>query len=55
VLGGVVVRGASVECSVLGARATIDADCVLEEAVVLPGARIAAGCRLRRVIVDADT
>jgi glucose-1-phosphate adenylyltransferase len=53
--GGVVVRGASVDCSVLGAGVTIEPDCVLEEAVVLPGARIAAGCRLRRVIVDADS
>ena len=52
---GVVVRGASVERCVLSTGVTIEADCVLEEAVVLPGARIAPGCRLRRVIIDAES
>jgi len=52
---GVVVRGASVERCVLSTGVTIEADFVLEEAVVLPGARIAPGCRLRRVIIDAES
>jgi len=28
--------------------------CVVDEAVVLPGARIGAGCKLHRVIIDTN-
>lgn len=51
--GGVLVRGATVVGSVLGTRVQIGEDSHVEEAVVLPDARIGRSCRLRRVIVDA--
>jgi glucose-1-phosphate adenylyltransferase len=53
--GGVVIRGAAVTNSVLSSNVRIDEGSTLDEAVVLPGARIGSGCRLRRVIIDADT
>ena len=51
--GGVVVRGATVTNSVLASNVHVGDSTVLDEAVVLPNARIGANCRLRRVIVDA--
>ena len=51
--GGVVVRGATVTNSVLAGNVQVDEGTLLDEAVVLPGARIGANCKLRRVIVDA--
>jgi glucose-1-phosphate adenylyltransferase len=47
------VRGATVTNSVLGGNVRVAEGTLLDEAVVLPGARIGANCRLRRVIVDA--
>ncbi len=49
---GVVVRGAYVTRSVLSPEVHIGEGSVLDQAVVLPGARIGSNCRLRRVIVD---
>jgi glucose-1-phosphate adenylyltransferase len=51
--GGVVIRGAAVTNSVLSSNVQIGAGSTLDEAVVLPGARIGSNCRLRRVIIDA--
>jgi glucose-1-phosphate adenylyltransferase len=51
--GGVVVRGATVTNSVLAGNVHVGEGTLLDEAVVLPGARIGANCKLRRVIVDA--
>ena len=51
--GGVVIQGATVTNSVLAGNVRVAEETVLEEAVVLPGARIGANCRLRRVIIDA--
>ncbi len=51
---GVVVRGATVTNSVLSGSVRVDEGSLLDEAVVLPGARIGTNCKLRRVIVDAD-
>src|SRR5262249_29627609 len=51
--GGVVVRGAQVTNSVLASDVYVSEGSSLDEAVVLPGARIGSNCRLRRVIVDA--
>ena len=53
--GGTVVRGAVITNSVLGTKVSIERDTLLDESVVLPGARIGANCSLRRVIVDCDT
>ena len=51
--GGVVVRGATVTNSVLAGNVHIAEGTLLDESVVLPGARIGSSCKLRRVIVDA--
>jgi glucose-1-phosphate adenylyltransferase len=51
--GGVVVRGATVTNSVLASNVRVAEGTLLDESVVLPGARIGANCKLRRVIVDA--
>jgi glucose-1-phosphate adenylyltransferase len=51
--GGVVVRGATVTNSVLAGNVQVAEGTLLDEAVVLPGARIGANCKLRRVIIDA--
>jgi glucose-1-phosphate adenylyltransferase len=53
--GGVIIRGAAVTNSVLSSNVRIGEGSTLDEAVVLPGARIGSNCRLRRVIIDADT
>jgi glucose-1-phosphate adenylyltransferase len=51
--GGVVIKGATVTNSVLSGNVHVAEGTLLDEAVVLPGARIGANCRLRRVIVGA--
>lgn len=51
--GGVVVQGATVTHSVLGGNVTVAEGSLLDEAVILPDARIGPNCQLRRVIVDA--
>jgi glucose-1-phosphate adenylyltransferase len=51
--GGVVVRGATVTNSVLSGNVHVADGTLIDEAVVLPNARIGANCKLRRVIVDA--
>jgi glucose-1-phosphate adenylyltransferase len=51
--GGVVIRGATITNSVLSSNVHVDDGAVVEESVVLPGARIGANCKLRRVVVDA--
>ena len=51
--GGVVVRGATVTNSVLAGNVHVAEGTVLDESVVLPGARIGTNCKLRRVIIDA--
>jgi glucose-1-phosphate adenylyltransferase len=51
---GVVVHSAVVTNSVLSSKTEVGEGSTLDEAVVLPGARIGANCRLRRVVVDAD-
>ena len=43
---------AAVTNSVLSSRAQIGEGSTLDEAVVLPGARIGSSCHLRRVIID---
>lgn len=52
--GGVVIRGAAVTSSVLASGVLVGEGSVLDEAVVLPRARIGSNCRLRRVILDED-
>jgi glucose-1-phosphate adenylyltransferase len=51
--GGVLVRGATVTNSVLAGNVSVAEGSLVDEAVILPNARIGCNCRLRRVIVDA--
>jgi glucose-1-phosphate adenylyltransferase len=51
--GGVVIRGATVTNSVLSPGVHVGEGSHLDEAVVLPNARIGANCKLRRVIIDS--
>ncbi len=51
--GGVVVRGATVSNSVLAGNVHVNEGTLIDEAVVLPNARIGANCKLRRVIIDS--
>lgn len=53
--GGAIVRGATVTNSVLAHNVRVDEASTLDEAVVLPNARIGGHCRLRRVIVADGT
>ena len=51
---GTVVGRSTVTRCVLSTNARVGDGALLDEAVVLPGARIGAGCKLRRVIVDSN-
>jgi glucose-1-phosphate adenylyltransferase len=50
---GTVIGGATVTHSVLSTNVRVGDGTMLDEAVVLPNARIGANCRLRRVIIDS--
>jgi glucose-1-phosphate adenylyltransferase len=52
VAGGCIVSGSSVRRSVLFTGVNIHSYCSVDEAVILPGADIGQGCRLRKVVVD---
>jgi glucose-1-phosphate adenylyltransferase len=52
VAGGCIVSGSSVRRSVLFTGVTVQSFSCVDEAVVLPGANIGQGCRLRKVVVD---
>jgi glucose-1-phosphate adenylyltransferase len=54
VSGGCVVSGASVHNSLLFSKVRVHSHAHLAEAVVLPGADIGRGARLRKVVVDRD-
>ncbi|HTU58228.1 MAG TPA: sugar phosphate nucleotidyltransferase [Polyangiales bacterium] len=51
---GTVVGRSSVTRSVLSTNVRVADGSVLDEVVVLPGARIGSGCKLRRCIVDSN-
>jgi glucose-1-phosphate adenylyltransferase len=51
---GTVVGRSSVTRSVLSTNARVADGSLLDEVVVLPGARIGSGCKLRRCIVDSN-
>jgi glucose-1-phosphate adenylyltransferase len=51
---GSVVGRSSVTRSVLSTNARVGDGSLLDEVVVLPGARIGSGCKLRRCIVDSN-
>jgi len=51
---GVIVHGAQVTSSVLSSCVRVAAGSTIDQAVILPGARIGSGCHLQRVIVDAE-
>ena len=47
------MKGATVRNCVLSSDVRIDEATLIEESVVLPGARIGAHCKLQRVVIDA--
>ena len=49
---GTVVSGAKVHRSILSNLVNVEADSSLEECIVMRGAKIGRGCKLRRVIID---
>ncbi len=51
---GTVVGRSSVTRSVLSTNVRVGDGSLLDEVVVLPGARIGSGCKLRRCIIDGD-
>jgi glucose-1-phosphate adenylyltransferase len=51
--GGTVIGCSTVTRSVLSTQVRVGDGSMLDEAVVLPNARIGANCRLRRVIIDS--
>ena len=53
VSGGCIVAGARVNRSVLFPYVSLDNRSVLSDSVVLPEARIGAGCRIRRAVIEA--
>ena len=50
---GCVVRGATVFNSVLSPCVEVGSDSIIEQSVLLPDVKVGAGCRLRRVILEA--
>jgi len=52
--GGTVVGRSSVTRSVLSTNVRVGDGSLLDEVVVLPGARIGSGCKLRRCIIDSN-
>jgi glucose-1-phosphate adenylyltransferase len=46
------IEQATIRRSVIGRGVTIERDAVVEESVIMDYARVGAGCRLRRTIVD---
>jgi glucose-1-phosphate adenylyltransferase len=52
--GGTVVGRATVMRSVLSTNVRVGDGSLLDEVVVLPGARIGAGCKLHRCIIDSN-
>jgi glucose-1-phosphate adenylyltransferase len=51
---GSVVRGATINRTVLGPGVEVGMHTVMDECVVLPGARIGANCKLKRMIIGSD-
>lgn len=52
VSGGVVVSGSTVKRSLLFSKVRVNSYCLIEEAVILPGANIGRGCKIRKAIID---
>ena len=52
VSGGCIISGAVVRRSLLFSNVRVEANSLLQDAVVLPDVQVDAGCRLQRVVVD---
>ena len=50
---GCIVADSIVSRSLLSRRVTVDDNCIITDTVVLPGARIGAGCSIKGAVVDA--
>ena len=54
VAAGCVVLGSTLRRSLLFRDVRVDSQALVEDSVVLPGAEIGPGCRIRKAIIDAD-
>lgn len=52
VAGGCIVSGAQVRRSVLFVNARVERGSVIEDSLLLPGARVGSNCQIRRAIID---
>ena len=52
VSGGCVVNGSDITHAVLFSSVTVDAHCVINQAVILPQTKIGRNCRLTKVVID---
>lgn len=52
VSGGCIVSGSDINQAVLFSSVTVDAHCVISQAVILPQTRIGRNCRLTKVVID---
>lgn len=52
VSGGVIVSGSTVKRSLLFSKVRVGSFSLIEEAVILPGAIIGRGCKIRKAIID---
>lgn len=52
VSGGCIVSGSDINQAVLFSSVTVDAHCVISQAVILPQTKIGRNCRLTKVVID---
>lgn len=52
IAGGAIVSVAQVSNSILFNTVRVHPHCVIDQAVILPGVEIGAGCRLKKVVID---
>lgn len=52
VSGGCIVSGSDISQAVLFSSVTVDAHCVINQAVILPQTKIGKNCRLTKVVID---
>ena len=55
VSAGCIIRGSRLRHSILSCGVQVDEQCKIDHCLILPGASIGKGCRIRNAIIDADT
>lgn len=54
IAGGCIISGSVIRDSILCRNVRVEDGCIIEQCVILPGARIGRGCRLHRSVVEED-